>query len=169
MPIPGVMTAAHRMANASWVCFGLIVFALLAGGCASRGEDIDASQFDCPRGLTRPFAMETLVRIANDNRVSLKRDSSCGAIPNSVASASNIVIGDDVQDDDEVDAREGTVFCHIADLPFAEPPFRVGRTKYPDDQETRLGMANVSCTIYPSAAGSDRTKKTPSSPTGRWT
>ena len=67
-------------------------------------------------------------------------------------SASNL-IGDDVQDDDEVEAREGHVLCGIEDLPFAKPPFRVHRTKYASDEETYLDVANVRCAIYPSAAG----------------
>jgi len=152
MPIVGVMTA-RRIPIASRVGFGFIVLVVLATGCASRADDTGESEFDCPRGLTRPFSVETLLRVANDNGVSLKRDPSCGAIPDAVESASNIVIGDDVQDDDQVAAREGHVMCDIADLPFAEPPFRVMRTKWPDDQETHLDIANLSCTIYPSAEG----------------
>lgn len=103
--------------------------------------------------MTRPFSVETLIRVGRANGVSFKRDPDCGAIPDAVESASNIVIGDQVQDDDEVDAREGTVLCHIVDLPFAEPLFGVRRTKYPDDEETYFDVANVRCAIYPSARG----------------
>ena len=54
-------------------------------------------------------------------------------------------------DDDEVEAREGLVLCHIVDLPFAKPPFRAQRTKFATDEETHLDVANVHCSIYPEA------------------
>ncbi len=127
----------------------LVVLASLAAGCGSGGGDVDGSQFACPGGLTRPFSVETLIRVAREDDVSLKRDPDCGGDQQAVELASNMVNGGD----DEVDAREGHVICHVADLPFAKPPFRVRRTKYPDDQETRLDVANVDCAIYPSAAG----------------
>jgi hypothetical protein len=131
----------------------LVVFALLASGCASPpGGDGDASQVDCPRGLARPFSIQTLIRVGQENGVSLKRDPSCGGLQNAIESASNVLITDDVHDDDEVYAREGHVLCHIEDLPFAKPPFRVQRTKYATDEETHLDVANVHCSIYPEAA-----------------
>jgi hypothetical protein len=132
----------------------LFVFALLAGGCASTGGDVKESQVACPGtgGLTRPFSIQTLIRVGQENGVSVKRDQSCSGNQESVESASNLV-GDDVQDDDEVEAREGHVLCDIVDLPFAKRPFRVHRTKYASDQETYLDVANVRCAIYPSAAG----------------
>ena len=105
----------------------LVVFALLAGGgCASSGADVKKSQVACPGtgGLTRPFTVKTLIRVGQENGVSLKRDPSCSGNQEAVESASNILIGDDVHDDDEVDAREGSVLCSIVDLPFAKPPFR---------------------------------------------
>jgi hypothetical protein len=68
-----------------------------------------------------------------------------------VDAASNVVITDDVRDDDEVEAREGLVLCHVVDLPFAKPPFRAHRTKYASDEETHLDVANAHCSIYPDA------------------
>jgi hypothetical protein len=132
----------------------LIAVVLLAGGCASLGGDeTDGSQFDCPRGLTRPFSVHTLIRAANGKGVSLKLDRDCGGITDSVERASNIVIGDAVRDDDEIEAHEGAVFCDVDDLPFDVRPFKVTRTKYADDDETHLDVANVRCAIYPSAEG----------------
>ena len=112
----------------------------------------DASQFDCPRGLARPFSLETLLRVGQENGVSLKLDPSCGGNQVAIESASNVLITDDVHDDDEVYAREGHVLCHIEDLPFAKPPFRAHRVKYATDEETHLDVANVHCSIYPEAA-----------------
>jgi hypothetical protein len=133
----------------------LLLFVSLAVACASVGGDVDGSQadgseFTCPRGLTRPFSVKTLIRVGQQNGVSLRHDPSCGAIPDAVEAASNIVIDDHVQNDDAVEAREGDVGCHLEDLPFAKPPFGVRRTKYPTDQETYLDVANVTCVIYPS-------------------
>jgi len=126
---------------------------LASSGCALSppGGDSDASNSDCPRGLARPFSIETLLRVGKENGVSLKRDPSCDAPQVTVDAASNILIGDDVQDDDEVEAREGLVLCHIVDLPFAKPPFRAQRTKFATDEETHLNVANVNCSIYPEA------------------
>jgi hypothetical protein len=102
--------------------------------------------------LARPFSIETLIRVGQENGVSLKRDPSCGGLGTAVESASNVLITDDVHDDDEVYAREGHVLCHIEDLPFAKPPFRAHRTKYATDEETHLDVANVHCSIYPESA-----------------
>ena len=132
----------------------LFVFAVLVSGCAASppGGEGDASQFTCPRGLARPFSIATLIRVAQEHGVSLKREPDCDAPQVMVDAASNVLIGDDVHDDDEVYAREGHVLCHIEDLPFAKPPFRVRRTKYATDEETHLDVANVHCSIYPEAA-----------------
>ena len=131
----------------------LIVFVLLASGCATSppGGDGDASQFTCPRGLARPFSIATLIRVAQEHGVSLKREPDCDAPQVIVDAASNVLIGDDVHDDDEVYAREGHVLCRVVDLPFAKAPFRVQRTKYATDHETYLDVANVNCAIYPEA------------------
>ena len=80
--------------------------------------------------------------------MALKRDLSCSGGA-SVESASNIVIGDNVQ----VDGREGQVICDIVDLPFAVPPFGVRQTKYRTDRQSYLDVANVDCAIFPSARG----------------
>jgi hypothetical protein len=134
----------------------LLVVALLATGCASPPGGVgDASQFECPRGLARPFSVRTLIRVARAHGISLKRDStSCFEI--AIDQASNIVITDDVHDDDEVRAREGFVLCHVEDLPFAKPPFRAHRTKFDTDEETHLDVANAHCSIYPEAPELDR-------------
>lgn len=147
------MVARHN--HPMWLRASLVLFALLAmlgGGCALSppGGAGDASQYDCPRGLARPFSIETLIRVGQENGVSLKRDPSCGLL-GAIESASNVLITDDVHDDDEVYAREGHVLCHIEDLPFAKPPFRAHRTKYETDEETHLDVANVHCSIYPEA------------------
>jgi hypothetical protein len=132
----------------------LLAIALLAGGCASSGSDVKESEITCPGtgGLTRPFAAKTLVRVGQENGVSLKRDPTCSGNQEAVALASNILGGDDVRDANKIDAREGSVLCSIVDLPFAKPPFRVHRKKYATDQETYVDVANVSCAIYPSAS-----------------
>jgi hypothetical protein len=129
------------------------MLAVSASGCAPSGPHIDASQFDCPRGLTRPFSAQTLIRVAREHDVSLKRDPSCGAIMDSVDAASNQLVTDNSDDADRVDAREGDVICHIYDTPFDTPPFGVRRTKYDTDQETYFDVANVSCAIYPTGQG----------------
>jgi hypothetical protein len=126
--------------------------AALGSGCTALKDDVDASEFACPRGLARPFSVQTLIRVANDHGVSLKRDPTCGG-GDSIDAASNIVVSDDVDDDQQVLRREGLVLCDIGDLPFAEPPFRVTRTKWPDDQETSFDVANISCAIYPRSVG----------------
>lgn len=129
----------------------IVVLALLPLSCASPGgKTIDASEFACPQGLARPFSMETVLRIANENGVSLKRDPDCGANFEAIDSASNTNNGND---DDEVDAREGGILCAVIDLPLAAPPFRVDRVKYATDHETHVGVGNVSCSIYPTADG----------------
>jgi hypothetical protein len=153
------------------LAISLVVLASLACGCGSRDGDVkrsepagqsqpdeqprtaERSQFDCPGGLTRPFSVETLIQVAQEEGVSLKRDPGCGGNLEYVAAAANMVISDGATDDDEVDAREGHVMCHLADQPFAAAPFRVRRTKYPDDQETYFHIANVHCAIYPTGAG----------------
>ena len=113
-------------------------------GCASPpGDETDASQLTCPRGLARPFSIATLIRVAQEHGISLKREPNCDAPQVIVDAASNILIGDDVQDDDEVEAREGHVLCHIVDLPFAKPPFRVQRTKFATDRR-RISMSPTS-------------------------
>ena len=132
---------------------GLVSLALLVGSCTSRGCGVDESEFACGGGLTRPYSVDTLLRVGQEHGVSLKPDPGCGAGTDDVAMASNIVIGDDVQDDDEVNAREGHVICDISDQPLAAPPFKVHRTKYHDDQETHVRVANIGCAIYPSADG----------------
>ena len=131
----------------------LVGFALLVSGCAASppGGDGDASQFTCPRGLARPFSIATLIRVAQEHGVSLKREPDCDAPQVIVDAASNVLITDDVHDDDEVYAREGHVLCRVVDLPFAKPPFRAHRTKYATDEETYLDVANVNCAIYPEA------------------
>ena len=132
----------------------LIVFALLVSGCAASppGDEADPSQFTCPRGLARPFSIATLIRVAQEHGISLKRQPDCDAPQVIVDAASNILIGDDVHDDDEVEAREGHVLCRVVDLPFAKPPFRQRTTEYATDHETYLDVANVNCAIYPQAA-----------------
>ena len=102
--------------------------------------------------MARPFSIATLIRVAQEHGISLKRKPHCDAPQVTVDAASNILITDDVHDDDEVEAREGAVLCHIVDLPFAKAPFRVQRTKYATDHETYLNVANVNCAIYPEEA-----------------
>jgi hypothetical protein len=131
-------------------CVAFSVFGLVLAGCASSADDaLDRSQFDCPRGLARPFGVEALLRAANQEGVTLKRDPSCGGSQNSIESASNILSG--TNDDDGVSGREGHVICDVEDRPFDSGPFKVFRTKYPTDQETYFSVANISCAIYPSS------------------
>jgi len=136
-----------------WPRASLVLLALLASGCALSppGGVGDSAQFGCPGGLTRPFSIETLIRVGQEHGVSLKRDPDCDAPQVTVDAASNVLITDDVHDDDEVYAREGHVLCRIEDLPFATRPFRAHRTKYATDEETHLDVANVHCSIYPEA------------------
>jgi hypothetical protein len=126
-----------------------IVLAFSASGCAS-GTQVNGSQFLCQRGLTRPFSVKTLIRVARENGVSLKRDPRCSS-PAAVDAAANQLVTDDLQEAERVDAREGSVSCHVEDTPFAEPPFDVRQTKYATDQETYFTVANVDCAIYPTA------------------
>jgi hypothetical protein len=58
---------------------------------------------------------------------------------------------------DPVAASEGTIFC---DLDRGGPigsrqrrATRLRRIKYEGDEETHLGLFNVSCTIYPESGG----------------
>lgn len=107
----------------------------------------------CPDGLTRPYTVDALVRAANHERVSLIADPDCGGLSAAaiVAGASNIPSG--TNDRDGASDREGHVICHLLDRPLARGPFEVGRSKHPDDQETRVFVGNVSCAIYPSGSG----------------
>jgi hypothetical protein len=129
-----------------------IMLALSASGCAP-GPEIDGSQFLCQRGLTRPFSVKTLIRVAREHGVSLKRNPSCGASWAEVDAAENQLVTDDLDEADKVDAREGGVICHVEDMPFDTPPFGVRRTKYETDHETYFDVANVSCAIYPTGQG----------------
>jgi hypothetical protein len=127
------------------------VLAVTLAGCGSSTRNAQ-SEFACPGGLTRPFSEETLIRVANKNGVSLRRDPTCDG-GDIVASAANRVIAANIPDDAEASAREGQVICGLYDLPFTHPPFSVVRRYYAPYGYTSVATANVDCAIFPTAHG----------------
>ena len=102
----------------------------------------------CPRGLTRPFAVGSVIRIARRHGFSLQRETECDAYIGDVENVSNAVdtTGEEY---DEITSREGHVMCSLGDHPPPYGALRVQRTKYPEDEETYFDVGNVSCAVYP--------------------
>jgi hypothetical protein len=121
--------------------------ALCAGCGGSSGTAEPAFENTCPRGLTRPISVHSLIATANAHGISLERDPDCSAYIGGVDAASNVV-DTDSGEYDEITSREGHVLCELGDDPLRDLE-RVRRTKYPEDEETSFDVANVSCTIYP--------------------
>jgi hypothetical protein len=48
---------------------------------------------------------------------------------------------------DEVEAREGFLLCRV--FPSAKSR-KIFQYQYPTDEETKLGVMNVACSLYPS-------------------
>lgn len=140
------------MGSFAATCFCGLVIGWCAAGCASSAEQaVEAAAFDCPRGgLARPFGVEKLIRAANQEGISLKRDPSCSSgLATPIESASNILSTNDV---DGVSDREGRVTCDVVDYPFASPPFKVSLgDKFPNDPVTYFLVGNVVCSIDSSA------------------
>lgn len=134
----------------------LIVLGLAAGicvGCSGFASEEGRPDFEdtCPRGLTRPFTVHSLIKIAREHGISLKRDPSCYAYIGGIDAASNVVDAPS-NEYDFVVSREGHVMCDLGDDPQREIG-PVTRTKYPEDQETSFNVGNIGCTIYPVQPG----------------
>jgi len=129
----------------------ILFIGLATALCTSCGGSSDTAEpaFEntCPRGLTRPIPVHSLIEIANAHGISLERDPDCYAYIGGVDAASNVV-DTDSGEYDEITSREGHVLCQLGDDP-SRALGRVERTKFPEDEETSFGFANLSCTIYP--------------------
>lgn len=132
----------------------LVLSVVLVTGCTLVDSGVESNlEDDCPQGLARPFSAQTLIRVGNANGVSLKPNPEGCSVSGGrgeVQDVTNMLIS---ESDDEVGVREGHVLCSVYDLPFKRPPFRAGRHRWPDDQETHFWVANVDCAIYPSGPG----------------
>lgn len=119
--------------------------------CAPVDSGVPEATFEntCPRGLARPIAVGRLIRTARAHGISLERSTDCSAYIGEVDAATN---GLGTSDEDNVGA-EGHVLCSLDDDPLAQKPGRVEVTKWPEDQETYMGIGNVSCAIYPRGPG----------------
>jgi hypothetical protein len=124
--------------------------AVLCAACGGSGAEEGGPSFEstCPRGLTRPISVSSLIEIARAHGVSLERSPECSAYIGDVDAATNVVNahGDEY---DEITRREGHVICTLGDDPLAQRLGKVRRTKYPEDEETYFDVGNVQCAIYP--------------------
>jgi hypothetical protein len=124
--------------------------AVLCAACGGSGAEEGGPSFEdtCPRGLTRPITVHSLIEIARAHGVSLERSPECSAYIGDVDAATNVV-GAHGDEYDEITRREGHVICTLGDDPLVHRAGKVRLTKYPEDEETYFDVANVQCAIYP--------------------
>lgn len=137
---------------------GLVSACASDAGTQDAGVDASVKVEACgKRG--RPVNLTTLVQVFRARSIALSiNERTCRATPKQRADgalpdASNLGPSG-VEVDNVRERREGTIFCRVSDK--SRGGGRVESNKFPGDVETRIGVLNVDCTLYPHSARTER-------------
>jgi hypothetical protein len=140
-----------------------LVGALAGCGEQSRADRVNAEPPPCDPERSRPVGEARLKAVLERHGIHLYRDDRCEEFKDLggdlVPGAPQATLGNvrNSREYDRVVSTEGQIFCEL-DLggPIGSRQrraTRLTRIKYEGDEETHLGIFNVTCAIYPDSPG----------------
>jgi hypothetical protein len=144
----------------SWrrACVTAVTVSFIAAGCGTTNDVQD--QRLSPQQLARcgslgtPVTLTRLTRVFQAKGISLVIDESACRKPLKERTSGRLIAATNLgpsglTQNDDVERREGTVFCNIWPKVAERTVYVV---KFSSDQETHVRALNVTCAVYPSAA-----------------